>query len=126
MPDVRIPAQEPTVADAFSALPLEAPGRSAWPLLAERIAAAQPPSRADARFRRWLFAGAVAAAVGAVALLPRDIATRSSPESGTAPTVATAAPATPDVDALMDESARLENLLYAVDAEATSASATAL
>jgi hypothetical protein len=129
MPDARIPAQEPTPAEAFSALPLDAPDRSAWPALAERIAAAQPAPRR--RAARWLFAGAAAAALGAIALLPRDVLSPSLPDGGAVataePASASAAPdGTPDVDALIAESARLENLLYAVDAEALSASATAL
>src|SRR5688500_4962701 len=139
MPDVRIPTPEPTIAEAFSALPLEAPERSAWPQLAARIAAAQRPARADARFRRWLFAGAAAAAIGAVALLPREMVApigapagpvadsgATSPAPGTVASGAATAPAA-SVDALMAESARLEYLLRPVaDASGGSASATAL
>src|SRR5688500_4370400 len=123
MPDVRIPAQEPTLAEAFSALPLEAPDRSAWPLLAERIAAAQPVPRREARVRRWLFAGAAAAALGAIALLPRDIATPADPAPA-APLVADATTPAADLGSLMAESARLEYLLQQVrDDNAGSASA---
>src|SRR5688572_5757287 len=126
MPDVRIPAQEPTLAEAFSALPLEAPDRSAWPLLAERIAAAQPVPRSETRFRRWLFAGAAAAALGAIALLPRDIATPAGP-SPAEPIAANSTTPAGDVGSLMAESARLEYLLQQVsDENAGSASATAL
>ena len=46
MSDVRIPAPPPTIAEAFAAMPLEAPDRSAWPQLAARIDAAQKPARA--------------------------------------------------------------------------------
>lgn len=145
MPDARIPAQEPTLADAFAALPLEAPERSAWPLLAARIDAAQPPSRADRRFRRWLFAAATAAALGAVALLPREIVAPAGPDSAStlaatdAATDAAAGVDPPgigddalatganDLESLMDESARLEFLLQQVGDElAGSASTTAL
>src|SRR5687767_7426438 len=115
MPDVRIPAPEPTIAEAFSALPLEAPERSAWPQLAARIDAAQPPARADARFRRRLFAGVAAAAIAAVALLPRDmVAPIDAPPATVAAgdpagaTPATAAAPAADIDALMAESAQLE------------------
>ena len=140
MPDDRMPAQEPTLAEAFSALPLEAPVRSAWPQLAARIDAAQKPARADARFRRWLFAGATAAAIAAVAVLPREIVapigTTGAPavattDLGSDPGVATTAAAvdTPpaDVDSLMAESAKLEYVLQQVTDETSgSASATAL
>ena len=44
MPDARIPAPEPTPAEAFSALPLETPERSAWPLLAARWSGVRPGS----------------------------------------------------------------------------------
>src|SRR5688572_7407845 len=120
MSDVRIPAPAPTIAEAFAAMPLEAPDRSAWPLLAARIDAAQKPARAETRFRRWLFAGAAAAAIGAVALLPREIVApigapvpvadhgdAASPATAVATTGATPA----DIDALMAESAQLEYLL---------------
>ena len=79
MPDARRPAQGPTFAEAFSALPLETPDRSAWPALATRIAARDArASRRGAR-PRWLVGLAAAAALCAVALLPRDVASPSAP-----------------------------------------------
>ena len=135
MPDARIPAQELSLAEAFSALPLEAPERSAWPQLAARIDAAQKPARADARFRRWLFAGAAAAAIAAVAVMPREIAAPFGVDAtpavaGTPPAAAAtpdAAPAAFDVDSLMAESARLEYVLQQVGNDGGgSASAMAL
>ena len=64
MPDVRPPTPEPTIAEALSALPLETPDRSGWPLLAERIAAKQPAAPHGTRRHGWLIAAALAAAIG--------------------------------------------------------------
>lgn len=100
-----------SLAEALTRLPLDAPERSAWPLLAERLAARR-------RRRRWPFTAAAAAALLAFALIPRH-----------AWVVTDATTATTDVSlsALMGESARLERLLAAArDDGASSASVAAM
>ena len=130
MPDARRPAQGPTFAEAFSALPLETPDRSAWPALATRIAARDArASRRGAR-PRWLVGLAAAAALCAVALLPRDVASPAAPTAGIAAGAVATVPAvddTPPLDALMAESARLEYLIgHVANDTAGTAAATAL
>ena len=116
MPDARVHDPGLPLAQALQQLPLEAPVRSAWPLLEQRIAAARPKPRT-----RWPFALAAAAVLALAALLPG----RLSPPPAEAPPVATAPAA--DLDALMDESARLEHLVTAVSPQdMASASGTLL
>ena len=43
--DARLPERELTVAEAFARLPLETPERSAWPVLAARLAATEDRPR---------------------------------------------------------------------------------
>jgi len=131
MPDDLMPDSAagagPSLADAFAALPLETPERSAWPVLAARIDAAAAARRTPRR-RGWLLAVAAAAALGAIALLPRGVHdTVSPPPAATVATtpVPAAQPAT--LDELMAESARLDYFVQTVsDDQANSAAATAL
>jgi hypothetical protein len=116
MPDARAHDPGLPLAEALQRLPLEAPIRSAWPLIEQRIAAARPRPRP-----RWPFALAAAAVLALAALLPGRVAPPSD-----APTPVASAPAT-DVDALMAESARLEHLVSAVSPDGmASASGTLL
>ena len=130
MPDARIPAPEPTPAEAFSALPLETPERSAWPLLAARIDARPRAMPRRSTRQRWLLGVAAAAALCAIALLPRDVVAPAGPATAVPADVAATRPASADtlpLDALMAESARLEYLIGVVDDGAVgSAAATAL
>jgi hypothetical protein len=106
-----MPAPFIPLADALARLPLEAPERSAWPMLAERLQARQ-------RRPRWLLAMAIAAAL-VLALFPHSVPV----------TPGKAAVTTTDsgLSAMMDESARLERLLGAVrDDGASSASAASM
>src|SRR5688572_15465235 len=102
MPDARMASPagpELQIADALAALPLETPERSAWPRLAERIAAGE---RARTPRARWPFALAAAAVLALVALLPRQ----GPPLPAVAEPAATAAVAEPpSLDLLMAESA---------------------
>jgi hypothetical protein len=91
------------IAEALRALPLEAPPRSAWPKVA-------PKPRREAA-SRWPYALATAAALALALLLPVP---------GHLPNAAAddaAAPAGADFLALQQESARLERLIAAVDAD---------
>jgi len=116
MPDARAHDPGLPLAEALQRLPLEAPDRSAWPLLEQRIAAANPKPRA-----RWPFALAAAAVRALAALLPGGL----SPPPATSPGVA-AAPMS-EIDALMGESARLEHLVSVVSPQdMASASGTLL
>lgn len=104
--DARLPERELTVAEAFARLPLETPERSAWPVLAARLAATEDRPRGP----RWPFAlAAAAAAVLALALvLPRE---PTLPAGGDG-TAATLPPnGTANIETLMAESARLESML---------------
>jgi hypothetical protein len=123
MPDVHTPDRGLSTAEALSRLPLETPDRSAWPLLERRIVAAQPASRPRPR---WPFALAAAAALAVAALMPRLLSPPVVAPAGT--TLATAtAPARGELEALMTESAQLENFISAVSAdEMATASAAAL
>ena len=130
MPDDSLAARDPTAAEAFSALPLETPDRSAWPVLAARIESRSARAPRRSARQRWLLGLAAAAALCAVALLPRGVAWPAGPATGVAAGAATPAPAVadaPSLDELMAESARLEYLLGEVaDDFAGSAAATAL
>ncbi|KFN50969.1 hypothetical protein P873_05020 [Arenimonas composti TR7-09 = DSM 18010] len=111
---------------ALMALPLETPDRSAWPRLAERIAAAE---RARAPRRRWPFALAAAAVLALVALMPRWQAGTLPSPAPSSPVATAPASGVAGEDAslaeLMSESARLEHLLAAMGgSDALSASAT--
>lgn len=121
MPDARLPERAPelTVAEAFAGLPQEMPERSAWPLLEQRIAARQPRPRA-----RWPFLLAAAAVLAVAALIPRLLTTPLAP----APATVAATPVdVPDLDALMAESAQLENFITRVaNHDVGSANATML
>jgi hypothetical protein len=115
MPDARAHDPGLPIAEALQRLPLEAPDRSAWPLLDKRLAKAARKPRT-----RWPFALAAAALALAV-VLPYRLA---PPPAAPGP-VATAN-ATP-LDELMAESARLEHLVSAVSPQdMASASGTLL
>jgi len=119
MPDARIPDRSVTVAEAFAALPLEAPERSAWPLLDQHIAAARPRPRP-----RWPFALAAAAVLALTAVMP-GVLKQQAPVID-APFVA-AVEATDPLEALMAESAQLELFLsVAMADDMDSASSTLL
>jgi hypothetical protein len=116
MPDARAHDPGLPIAEALRQLPLEAPDRSAWPLLEKRLAKAAGKPRA-----RWPFALAAAAVLALAAVLPHRLA---SPPA--APEPVAAAPAT-TLDELMAESARLEHLVSAVSPQdMASASGTLL
>ena len=117
MPDARLPPDGVTIADAFAGLPQEAPERSAWPLLEQRILAAQPR-----RPLRWPLALAAAAVLALAAVMPGMLDT-GSPVTET-PFVA--AVDNPDpLEALMAESAQLEMFISAAASDAmASASGT--
>ncbi len=121
MPDARLPERPLDIAEAFARLPLETPERSAWPRLADRLAAA------DARRPRprWPFALAAAAALVLAIALPR-LQTEDAPGLTGQPVVAgTDGEAT--LPSLMQESARLEHVIAAVtNDQAGSASAMVL
>ena len=118
MPDISASDRELGVAEAFGRLPLETPERSAWPLLAERIAAAQP-----ARPRpRWPIALAMAASLAVAALMPR-LMSPPTVEPLPDPVAATAAPVS--LESLMIESAQLENYLSAVANDDMASASTA-
>ena len=122
MPDAHTPGRGLSAADALSRLPLETPDRSAWPLLERRIAA-QPAAQPR---RRWPFALAAAASLAVAALMPRLL---SPPDvaPGGAPAATTTTPVRGELEALMTESAQLENFISAVSAdEMATASAAAL
>lgn len=110
--DIRQPGL--TVAEALSRLPLEAPDRSAWPLLAARIHATSDRPRGP----RWPFALAAAAvAVLALALvLPLRI--------GGPDPAAPAGPDAADLRALMQESAQLEALLASMSGSESGSAST--
>lgn len=112
MPDIRLPESGPLdVGTALARLPLESPERSAWPLLAERLAAraARPPPP------RWPFALAAAAVFALALVLPllqqptESVLPRQPAASG----LVQVAPEE-RLRALMAESARLEHALAAM------------
>ena len=118
MPDVGHtppPERAVPIAEALRALPLETPPRSAWPGIAA-AARLDPPRRPV--LSRWPYAFATAAALALALLLPvpggradgdSDVETLATGTAGTdsAPPV--------DLPALMQESARLERLIAAVN-----------
>lgn len=104
MPDVGKPLAGEhgvTIATALRTLPLEAPPRSAWPVVA-------PVTRVvHRRAHRWPYALATAAALALALLLP--VPTERS-DGGDDPMLASL-----ELPALMQESARLERLIAAVN-----------
>jgi hypothetical protein len=117
MPDARIPPDSLPIGDALAALPQEAPERSAWPLLEQRILAAHPR-----RAPRWPFALAAAAVLALAAVMPGLLdRTATAPE-----TPFVAAVENPDpLEALMAESAQLEMFISAATSDSmASASGT--
>jgi len=113
------------IATALNALPLESPERSAWPVLAARLAEQQRQVR---RRSRWPYAAA-AAALLALALLPRGGALTGD---GAPVAHVPSSPTNLQVSgtrlaALMRQSAQLERLVAAAnDDGASSGSTTAL
>lgn len=99
---------------ALTAMPLEAPERSAWPMLAARLAPAK-------RRARWPYA--LAASLLALMLLPGGLPTSTPDPVATASGVA--ATERVEVAALMSESARLERLLAAANDDGASSATTA-
>jgi len=127
MPDIRLPESEPLeIGAALARLPLESPDRSAWPLLAERLAAraAVPPPRP-----RWPFALAAAAALALAVALPMLRLPVDDPvlpgENGS---LVQATPESPEsrLQTLMAESARLEHVLAAMRDDDRAGAATGL
>ncbi len=115
MADAAAPARMVPLAEALARLPMESPD-SRWLVLADRLAAQQSARR---RRPRWPFAIAAAAALLAIALLPRHVPV-------TVETASSAASAA-EMAALMKESSRLERLLGAArDDGASSASAAVM
>lgn len=104
MPDSSSPPRPPVAArDAFAALPLEGPARSAWPAVA---AAAR---RRRARPRRVALWTAAAAAVLLLALwMPRLPQPASAPPDTAADITASPPPALDSLDALVQRSQTLE------------------
>ena len=119
MADAAAPTRMIPLADALARLPLESP-ESRWLVLADRLADRLAERLAARRRRpRWPFAVAAAAALLAIALLPRQVPVAAVP--------ATTASSDASLSALMKESARLERLLGAArDDGASSASAAVL
>lgn len=109
--DIRDPLPGLRLSEAIVRMPLEAPDRSAWPLLAERFDAVRTRPRGP----RWPFAlAAAAAAVLALALvLPQPGDHDPVPGQDTPALASDPADAT-DLDGLMAESAQLEALLATV------------
>jgi hypothetical protein len=120
MPDARLPERPLDIAEAFARLPLETPGRSAWPRLAERLAAAE----ARRPRPRWPFALAAAAALVLALALPRR-QTEDAPGVTGQPLVAGPGDEA-SLPALMQESARLEHVPAVTNDQAGSASAMVL
>lgn len=118
MPDVGHtlpPERALPIAEALRALPLEAPPRSAWPGIAAAAKLDQPRRPV---VTRWPYAFATAAALALALLLPVP-GDRTGGDSAVE-TVATGAAGTDtttpvDLPALMQESARLERLIAAVN-----------
>jgi len=115
MPDVGHtppPERALPIAEALRALPLEAPPRSAWPGIA---AAAKLDQPRRAVVTSWPYAFATAAALALALLLPvpGDV---PGGETDAIATHAAGDTTTPvDLPALMQESARLERLIAAVN-----------
>ncbi len=103
------------IAAALNALPLDAPPRSAWPAIA--AAARLDPPR-GAKGARWPYAFATAAALALALLLPvpgEGPADGSAAESMASRTASEGLLAPIDLPTLMQESARLERLIAAVN-----------
>ncbi len=114
MPDLCPPPPGLTLGDALRQLPLETPERSAWPALAAQL-------QRRPRRPRWPWALAAAAALAAVAVLPL----RQSGAPTALPMAAEVSSEAGALQALMHESAQLEQLLSALDdPDLASASAT--
>ena len=115
MPDVGHtppPERALPIAEALRALPLEAPPRSAWPGIAAAAKLDQPRRPV---VTRWPYAFATAAALALALLLPvpGDV---PGGETDAIATDAAGDTITPvDLPALMQESARLERLIAAVN-----------
>lgn len=101
------------ITEALRALPLEAPPRSAWPAVAPR------PERTASRAKRWPYALATAAALALALLLPVPGGAPSDADAdANATTIGdVASSATVDLPALLQESARLERLIAAVNGD---------
>lgn len=124
MPDIQPRDNEIGIAEAFGRLPLETPDRSAWPLLAERIAAAPPRSRPRPR---WPFLLATAAVLALAAVMPGLLNHPVPTGPATPDVIADTTSADVSLQALMSESAQLEYLIGAVsNDEMASANAAAL
>lgn len=95
------------IGDALRALPLEAPPRSAWPVLAAHLHAAR-------RRLRWPIALAVAAVLALAAVLPLRLLSPDSVDN-TSTDASDATPSAAQLAALMGESARLEALFALAD-----------
>lgn len=121
--DIRTPPPGLSLAEAIARLPLEAPDRSAWPLLAERFDAVRKRPRGP----RWPFAlAAAAAAVLALALvlpLPRE---QAANPAGDTPAMAGVSSEPADLETLMAESAQLEALLATVSRDEVASASTLL
>ena len=117
MPDVGHtppPERALPIAEALRALPLEAPPRSAWPGIAAAAKLDQPRRPV---VTRWPYAFATAAALALALMLPvpGDVPGGETSVSAVA-TDAEGDTTTPvDLPALMQESARLERLIAAVN-----------
>ncbi|MCZ8165987.1 hypothetical protein [Silanimonas sp.] len=115
MPDVGHtppPERALPIAEALRALPLEAPPRSAWPGIAAAAKLDQPRRPV---VTRWPYAFATAAALALALMLPvpGDV---PGGETDAIATDAAGDTTTPvDLPALMQESARLERLIAAVN-----------
>jgi hypothetical protein len=104
---------------ALAQMPLEAPDRDVFPLMAAKL-------QARRRMPRWPMALAASLLLGMLMLpnLPFAPSTPAVDSAAVAPTAAQAQDA--KLAALMSESERLERLVFAADAGASSASAAAL
>ena len=108
----RDPPPRITLGAALAALPMPAPERSAWPLLAARLQRRRAP-------RRWPLA--LAAGLLALAVLPRGwIGMDAQAPTQTASAGATATAQRQELAALMAESARLQRLVDAAGDEGAS------
>jgi len=117
--DIRLPGRELRVAEALGQLPLETPDHSAWPALAAHIAGSQRKRRP-----RWPFALAAAAVVAMAALIPSLLTQR---EPAADPPFVAAIQSSDPMDALMAESAQLEQFISATGNDAmASANSTML
>lgn len=118
MPDVGptpTPERAVPIAEALRALPLEAPPRSAWPAITATAHLDQPRRPV---VTRWPYAFATAAALALALLLPvpgEGPAGGNAAESVASGTASESPLAPVDLPALMQESARLERLIAAVN-----------